>query len=55
MIPEASEAFGSAGIDRRFLCAQEAHMDTVIRSTSKPDVYQAITEKIIAAMEAGAH
>lgn len=39
---------------RRFRCAKEATMDSAVLSKPKFDVYQAITEKIIAAIEAGA-
>jgi antirestriction protein ArdC len=49
-----SRAFGSAGMVRGSRCAREVRMDSVVLSKAKLDVYRAITEKIIAAMEAGA-
>lgn len=39
---------------RRFRCAKEASMENAVLPKPKLDVYRAITEKIIAAVEAGA-
>ena len=46
-----SRASGSAGMVRRSRCAREVFMTSTVLSESKPDVYAAITAKIIAAIE----